>query len=331
MEVKETIGIDISKLDFDVRIHCNQMYAHFVNSNSGFGKMVKWVYKNSPFSKDNILFVFEHTGLYSYRLSVFLSENNIPFIMVPGLAIKRSLGITRGKDDKMDATKIALYGYRLKDEIIPDKIPSNKIMALKSLLSLRERLVKQRAGYKTSLREQKRVLIKKDNKVLLGAQEKMVIYFSKQINKVEKEMASIIKEDKELNEIYDLIVTVKGVGPQTALFLIVYTNAFTKFKNARKLASYCGIAPFPNSSGTSTRGRTKVSHLANKRIKSLLDLCAKSSIQFNPEMKRYYEKRVEKGKNKMSTINIVRNKILARIFAVVKRRTPYVNFMKYAA
>ncbi len=119
-------------------------------------------------------------------------------------------------------------------------------------------------------------------------------------------MASIIKEDDKLNEIYDLIVTVKGVGPQTALFLIVYTNAFTKFKNARKFASYCGIAPFPNSSGTSIRGRTKVSHLANKRIKSLLDLCAKSSIQFNPEMKRYYDKRVEKGKNKMSTINIIR-------------------------
>ena len=231
----------------------------------------------------------------------------------------------------MDATKIALYGYRLKDEIIPDKMPSNMIMALKSLLSLRERLVKQRAGYKASLREQKRVLIKKDNRVLLGTQEKMIVYFSKQINNVEKEMASIIKEDDGLNEIYDLIVTVKGVGPQTALFLIVYTNAFTKFKNARKFASYCGIAPFPNSSGTSIRGRTKVSHLANKRIKSLLDLCAKSSIQFNPEMKRYYDRRVEKGKNKMSTINIIRNKLLARIFAVVERKTPYVNFMKYAA
>ncbi len=172
MEIKETIGIDISKLDFDVRIHCNQMYAHFVNSNNGFGKMVKWVYKNSPFSKDNILFVFEHTGLYSYRFIRFFIRKHIPFILVSGLAIKRSLGISRGKEDKMDATKIALYGYRLKDEIIPDKIPSNKIMALKSLLSLRERLVKQRAGYKASLREQKRILIKKNNRVFLGHRKK---------------------------------------------------------------------------------------------------------------------------------------------------------------
>ncbi len=104
-----------------------------------------------------------------------------------------------------------------------------------------------------------------------------------------------------------------------------------KFKDARKFASFCGIAPFPNSSGTSIRGRTKVSHLANKKIKSLLDLCAKSAIQSNPEMKSYYHKRIEQGKNKMSTINIIRNKIVYRVFAVVKRQTPYVNTMKFAA
>ena len=115
------------------------------------------------------------------------------------------------------------------------------------------------------------------------------------------------------------------------MFLITYTNAFTKFKDARKFASFCGIAPFPNSSGTSIRGTTKVSHLANKKIKSLLDLCAKSAIQYNPEMKVYYHKRIEKGKNKMSTINIIRNKIVSRVFAVVKRQTPYVNTMKFAA
>ena len=113
--------------------------------------------------------------------------------------------------------------------------------------------------------------------------------------------------------------------------MIAYTSAFTKFKNARKFASYCGIAPFPNSSGTSIRGRSKVSNLANKKIKSLLDLCAKVAIQYNSEMKLFYNRRVEKGKNKMSTINIVRNKLVARIFAVIERKTPYVDFMKYAA
>ena len=113
--------------------------------------------------------------------------------------------------------------------------------------------------------------------------------------------------------------------------MIAYTDGFTKFDTWRKFASYCGIAPFPNKSGTSLIGRTKISHLANKKVKSILDLCAKSAIQHNSEMKRYYNKRIEQGKNKMSTINIIRNKLLSRIFAVVQRKSPYVDFMKYAA
>ena len=115
------------------------------------------------------------------------------------------------------------------------------------------------------------------------------------------------------------------------MYLIAYTNGFTRFKNSRKFASYCGIAPFPYQSGISIRGKTKVNHLANKKLKTLLDLCAKSAIQYNAEMKQYYERRIKEGKAKMSTINIVRNKLLSRIFAVVQRGTPYVNINKYAA
>lgn len=292
--------------------------------------MVKWTYKNSSYPENEIMFVFEHTGLYSHKLAVYLSKEKILFSMVPGLAIKRSLGIVRGKDDKIDAKRIVLYAYRLRDELEPYKIPSEKLMRLKNLLSLRDRLVKQRAGYKSSFKEQSGFLIKKENKILFETQEKMISYLTKQIDNVENEMDDIIRRDEQLNEMYKLINSIKGVGPQTTLFMIVYTNGFTKFKNWRKFASYCGIAPFPNSSGSSIKGRTKVSHLANKKIKSLFDLCAKSTIQHNREMKNYYERRIEESKSKMSTINVIRNKLLSRIFAVVERKTPYVNFMKYA-
>jgi len=331
MKIKDTIGIDCSKLTLDICIHSSQGFEVFKNEKKDFKKMLKWTYKNSPFDKKEILFVFEHTGLYSYELSVFLTKQEVSFLLVPGLEIKKSLGITRGKDDKVDAAKIALYGYRLRDEIEPYELPSEDTMSLKRLLSLRGRLVKQRAGYKTSLKEQKRVLLKSENVLLLETQKKMIAYLSKQIINVEKQMDTIIKNNKGLHEIYKLITSVKGVGTQTALFLIAFTNGFTKFKNARKFGSFCGIAPFPNRSGTSVRGKTKVSHLANKRIKSLLDMCAKSAIQNSLEMKIFYQRRIQQGKNKMSTINIVRNKLLARIFAVVQRGTPYVDMMKYAA
>ena len=208
--------------------------------------------------------------------------------------------------------------------------PKN-IIALKRLLSLRERIVKQRAGYKASLKELSEILSKSENKLLIKTQKNIINSLTKEVNTIEKEIEKIILEDGELKKQYELIITIKGVGKQTALYMIVFTEGFKKFDCWRKFASYCGIAPFTNSSGSSIRGRTKISNLANKKIKSLLDLCAKSSIQFNEEMKAYYNKRITQGKNKMSTINVIRNKILARIFAVINRQSPYVNLMKYAA
>jgi len=331
MKILDTIGIDMSKLTFDVRIHSSQAYVQFKNSKTDFKELLKWSFKNSAFSKENILFIFEHTGLYSHQLAVYLTEQKVPFALVPGLEIKRSLGIARGKDDKVDATKIALYGYRLRDELNPYKLPTTQVLSIKRLLSLRERLVKQRAGFKASFKEQKRVLILNKNKTLFDVQEKMIAYLTKQINDVEKQMITLIKCDDKLKKQYELITSIKGLGMQSTLFIIAYTSGFTKFKNARKFASYIGIAPFPNTSGTSLIGRTKVSHLANKKIKSLLDMCSKSAIQHNPEMKKYYEKRVAEGKNKMSTLNIIRNKLVARIFAVVERGSIYIDIMKYAA
>lgn len=331
MKINETIGLDMSKLTMDVTIHSTKAYSKFDNSKKGFKKMTQWAYKISDFPKDEILFIFEHTGLYSYQLSVYLSDQQIQFVLVPGLAIKRSLGIVRGKDDKVDSKMIALYGYRLREELTPTIIPTRKIHKIKSLLQLRERMVKQRAGYKASLKEYSRVLVKKDNKVLLEAQKTIIRHFTKEIDKLEKETQNLIMEDEKLSTQYKLIVSIKGIGPQTALIMIATTNGFTKFKSARQYASYCGIAPFPNQSGTSLKGRTKISHLAYKKTKTLLDLCAKSAIMHNPEMRTYYNKRIELGKNPKSTRNNIRNKLLARIFAVVNRGTAYVDSYKYAA
>lgn len=144
-------------------------------------------------------------------------------------------------------------------------------------------------------------------------------------------MKAIIDNNIELKKTYELVTSVKGIGTQTALTIIVFTDCFNKFDNWRKFASYCGIAPFPYQSGSSIKGKTKVSHLANKKLKAIINMCAISAIQHSPEMKIYYQKRVLEGKSKMSTINIIRNKLIARVFAVVKRQTPYLDIMKFAA
>ena len=331
MKIREIIGIDISKLDFHAFIHTTQVFTRFENSTKGFKALLKWVAKNSPHKQSQTLFVLEHTGRYSHNISYHFSANEIEFALVPGLEIKRSLGITRGKDDKIDAAKIALYGYRLRDEIKPTKLPGKQLDKLKRLLTLRDRMVRQRAGYKASLKEDRHVFCEEEAREIIEHQEDIIKVLSAKISRIEKQMGEIIKANKKLNKLFKLLTSIKGVGEVTARYTIVYTAAFTKFATWRKFASYCGVAPFPHRSGTSVKGRNKVSNLANKKIKSLLTMCVGSAIQSNPEMKAYYERRLKEGKSEMSTQNIIRNKLLARMFAVVKRGTPYVNTMKYAA
>ncbi|RXG25742.1 transposase [Leeuwenhoekiella polynyae] len=327
MEIIDVIGIDVSKLTLDCCIHKSGLQRGFANDPEGIGKMIKWSLSKSKVNKENLLFILEHTGLYSDRLVESLDRENYLLKVVSGLEIKRSLGIIRGKDDKADAKRIALYGYRTREEGVLVKLPGSTLVRLKRLMSLRRKLVGQRAGHMATLKEQKKVL--EEDALLFWVQEDIINLLSWRISDLEREMDKLLQSDQELKEMMELLVGIKGIGRVTARFLIVYTAGFTSFGSWRKFASYCGIAPFPHTSGTSIKGRTKISRLANLEGKSLLHQCAIAAIKSSPEMKAYYERRLEMGKSKMSTINIIRNKLVARAFAVIARGTPYVNTMGY--
>ncbi len=331
MKIKEIVGIDISKNEFDVRIHTSKEYEVFANQSKGFKRLIKWVFKVSSFAKDEIFFVFEHTGIYSYQLAAFLTEQEIPFAIIPGLEIKRTLGLARGKSDKVDATRIARYAYLRRDEITPYKLANKELQELNSLFALRKRLVRQKAGYVASLGENKSVKRRKDNLTEFAIMESIIRTMTKKIEKIDQAMKAIIDNASSLKHLYTLITSVKGIGPQTAYILLITTQGFTKFKTSRQYASYAGVAPFPHQSGSSIRGKTKVSHLANKTVKAILSSAAQAAIKWDPELKIYYQKKVAEGKHPALVINIIRNKLLARVWAVVNRGTPFLDLCKYAS
>lgn len=330
MNFIEVIGIDVSKKTIDACIHVSNQSKQFRNTSKGLQEFLNWSKKHAQ-EINRVLFVFEHTGMYAHLITTFLDDKGCYYFIAPALDIKRSIGIIRGKDDQVDAKRIALYGFRLKDEIIPTKKYNKSISQLKSLMSLKAKLIKQRAAYKGTLKEQKSIYKSKDFKIIFDVQEKMIHYLTKQITNIESKIIEIIKKQDELQSNLDLIVSIKGIGSQMGVTMLIATENFKKFDTWRKFASYCGVAPFAYQSGTSVKGRTKVSQLANKKVKAMIHMCAITAIQYNPEMKAYYERRIATGKSKMSTINIIRNKLIARIFAVIKRQTPYVNTMKFAA
>ena len=325
------IGIDVSKEKLDVYFHSTGYHFIVSNNTKGFAKLIENIVQNAGYSLTDILICFENTGKYSKQLAVFLEASNVKFHMSPAYAIKKSLGLVRGKNDKIDSKRIALYAYEKRESLKPTQLPGQKIDQIKSLLALRYKLIKHRTSYKNGISDLKDCYQEGETKFIKEVQENLIEQTTNQIERIEDEIMQIIKSEVEMLKNYHLVLSIRGVGKITTFYVIAYTENFTAFANAKQFACFCGIAPFPNESGKII-GKSRVHFLGNKRLKSILDLVAKSTIRYNNEFKAYYDRRInELGKSKMSTINIIRNKIIARIFAVVNRETPYVDLHKFAA
>lgn len=329
MKFKEINGIDISKKTIDAHLHYAELHCQFENNLKGFKKLLKWAKTNANVKLSELLICYEHTGIYNHKITLFLAKQKAFFAIISGLEIKRSLGIKRGKNDQIDAKVIAQYAYLRRSTIKQYELPTESITKLQNLIVLRDRMVKQKGGYQASIKEFKTCFSIIENEMLFKSLRKIYKELDVQIIKIEMEIKSIIKLDKGLKEQFKLISSVKGVGLVLGVYFLVTTNGFTRFEDGRKYACYCGTAPFEKQSGTSLNVKSKVSHFVNKRMKALLYLAATSALQHDAEIKIYYQNRIEKGKSRMSTINVVKNKIIHRVFAVIKRGTPYVELSKF--
>ena len=121
---------------------------------------------------------------------------------------------------------------------------------------------------------------------------------------------------------FALIVSIPAVGKITAMHFICYTNEFKRVKSGKHLASYCGVVPFSEESGT-IKKPARLSKYANKKLKWLLHLCAVTAIKMKGEFSVYYRKKIEEGKHTLKALNAIRNKLVLRIAAVIKNQKPY--------
>lgn len=337
------VGIDISKESFDVCFCLEEhperfVYGKFANSAASCQQLITWLRKHKVVLEQSF-FAMEHTGWYALELCCFLQDQPLAFTLYSPLHLKRSLGIARGKNDRVDAQRIAHYTFLHRHELKPTQLPSARLLkpvagAIKNLFAFRERLVKNQASLKQTIKDLKETSHLVDNKFIIKQSERQLKLIKQQVEQTEKQIESAIKEDDQLQNSLKLLCSIPGIGLVTAVALILATNnrpaaRFTTFDNSRKFASYCGVAPFEYTSGSSIQGRTKTSHLANKRIKTLLSNCAATAIQFDEELKAYYQRKLREGKPKMVVINAIRAKLLNRVFATINRGSEYVVLKQY--
>lgn len=322
------IGIDISKATLDVSVispsdATSIRYCQFVTNKKGFPKLLNWLKRNS----DNVPIecwkvCMENTGMYSLELNCFLQEKHIWQTLENALQIKRSMGVLRGKTDKADSTTIAVYAYRFADKLKPYVLPGSTLLRLRVLFVQRERLVDIHRQIQLAVKSlgcfEKQLVadIQKQNKALLEN-------LAGQIKALDKALKEALGQDPSMQIKAKLIQSVPGIGLQTAVYLLITSRGMESFDAPRQFACYSGCAPFEHRSGVSVRGKTKTHFLANRKMKTLLHMAAINAITFNEELKQFYQRKLEQGKNPMSAINAVRFKLICRIFSVVKRGSEF--------
>jgi len=326
---QEAVGIDVSKKTIDAYCYQAQVHKAFVNDIIGYKSLLKWVLKTTKTS--DVFYCFENTGYYSLKLALYLHSQNIVYIEESPLKIKRSSGIVKEKTDRLDACLIARYAWLYREELTPSTVKSTSHLELGRLLALRDQLVRNNAGLKGTLKELRALLSNTTKDAGCISLTRSIVYIQKQIKGIEVRITDIIAADTSMSKNYQLLSSLKGVGLVVASQLIYHTGNFTRFDNWRAFSSYCGTAPFEHRSGTSIHRRKQCHYLGDRKMKSLLSMASVSAIQHDSELRLYYKRKLAEGKDKMVAVNNVRNKLIARAFAVIKRGTPYVVLQQYAA
>lgn len=329
MSYRGFVGIDISKKKFDTcvlvpgRAKCFKK--SFSNTLAGCQQLLNWLTRQVKVAPGDCLICMEHTGVYTLPLINALSQAKLNFVVESPLRLKRSIGIVRTKSDQADAHTIAFYARNHQSQLRCYQFQGKHWLKLRTLLQYREKLLKTKGQFSTSCNELSEFTEEFVNAEILMDWKVFKQDLEARIKKVEKALKKLVAQDELLKTNFKLLTSITGIGPITAYNMLVCTKNFTAFDCPRAFGCYAGTAPFEFTSGSSIKKRNRVSQIANKRIKAILYEAAWTASIWDPQIKAYYQRLLEKGKPKLLIINNIKNKLIARMFAVIKRQAPFVK------
>lgn len=326
MTYSNYVGIDISKDTIDLVLLTPEgelLHYKWLNDQKILLKEFDTFLIENNLQKDQTLFCAEHTGHFGNKLIDVTISLGLDFWLESPYAIRHSQGLTRGKNDKIDALRIAEYARRFVDKVKLVKVHSKSLNQIKHLHSERGLLLQDLTKYKAQIKQEEGFLDDDYFKEKKRRINKLLTTLQKAVDEVENKIDILVKNDPEIRSSFDKVISVEGIGKQTAIATIVATDNFRKFDNPRKFVCHAGCAPFRHDSGTSIRSRNKTSNKANKNLKKLYHMAALSILSTRGELRQYYDRKVKEGKNKMSVLNAMRSKLIHRVFAVIRDDRKY--------
>lgn len=310
------IGIDVSKAELVVSYQDtkgNWQIRRCANKQ----KAIEAFLKKLPFS--NAFFVFEFTGTYHLLLVNLLAEMQASFSVITpkqSSSFAHMKGIQQRNDEK-DAQLLAEYGQLMQPAQY--QAPAAHIKQLKQLNRLKYALVKDRVAYQNRLEaamanpDRNSFVVEKLKSIIEGIKEN--------IAELEAQLSDLA--EAELKALKKLAESVCGIGPKTALALLIATNGLQSFNHYKQLVKFIGLCPQLKTSGTSVRKGGGISRAGDPLLRELLYMCARSAKRFNPSCKAIYERLRAKGKCHKVAMVAVMHKLVRQVFAVVKSGIKY--------
>lgn len=313
--MEPAVGIDIAKDSFEAALPQDGRYhtRSFSNDALGFEAL-------SSGLPEGARCVMEASGPYGFRLATYLHGRGHRVAVVNPLVIRRygQMVLQRTKTDKADALLIADYANKMEPE--PWQPPEEAIQELKQCQSVRDQLVKQRTQLRNALDSLR--TLPHPSRHAQESLEQVLAELEQQLRRLEQQMDHHVEMHWEAT--YRLLSSIKGIGRRTIVELIVVTHAFTRFETVGQLVSYIGLCPRIYDSGTSVRGKPRLSKLGLASTRRILYMAAQSAIRYNEDCRALYNRLVARGKRPKVARVAVAHKLLRQAFAVVSSGVPYV-------
>lgn len=313
-EVKSVLGIDVSKSKFNVALLRGDKYKHksFPNNSDGFSKLGKWLERQGV---GELHACMEATGVYGEELAEYLYECGHRVSVVNPARIKgfAQSELIRTKTDKVDSSVIARFCLAMEPELWTPE--SKDVKELRSLVRRVEALVRMK-NQETNRLEVSSASLKKDI-------EDHIKYLDKQVALIKQRIKTHIDQNPDLKEKQKLLESIPGVGESTIELVLSQFADIEKFSSAKKLASFLGIAPTERSSGSSVRGRRRMSKVGRSSLRKAFYMPALSAMQYNPIIIRMKQRLTEAGKPKMIIVGAAMRKLVHLIYGVLKNKIPF--------
>jgi transposase len=314
------LGVDVSKKKLDCMLlnstNGKLKSKSLSNTKAGIEELIEWLAENKAPEAHVIM---EPTGVYHEPAALALTDAGLKLSLVNPAQLRQfaqGLGV-KNKTDKADSTVLARYGDTLKPEAW--QAPSKSARQLKALLARRDAVADDLQ------REQNR-----QEAVDFGISPEQVkqsilqsiAFLQAELRRLEQMIKDHIDSDPDLRNKRELLETIPGVGTRVSTNLTALFAAKT-FNTAEQLAAYLGLVPVQWESGSSVRGRPRLSKAGPSHLRKLLYMPAVVARQWNPHIKSFSDRLIAKGKTKMAVIGACMRKLAHLCFGVVHTGRPY--------